>query len=570
MKHIILYLLIVVAGTVYGQGEPDIIWSGKALREVEPAYRISENPSIIDTVIATSIIDYPTLILQHTTSFQVDTINAASIKTEPKLTQFYQSYLKLGIGTELMPLGEYYFNSKRSRKYVYGAHVNHLSSFGNFDNYAPAQFDRTGINLTGAINEKKYTVNGSLFYNNQGFNYYGWQIPTDSVDRKTIAQRYQDVGGSVNYSSHGKDSATLNYTVGLNYSNFSTKKPLEDSISDWRTKENYIAILGTGTYKLGKEIYSADLSLRHNSYRFGKENDTIQAIGNGIVNDNTLINFSPSIASFLKNNRFKVKVGLDFALEILNGTKVHVYPAIEAKYPLFNDIIIPYAGLRGGIKQQTFKSLSRLNEFMLPNIDLLNEKTPIDFYLGFKGTLTKQLSFNASASFAKIHNKALFVSDTLYSVGNKFNVIYDTLTLSTFEGSLSYQQNEKLKIDGIGRIYSYQLNNEIYAWNLPTWQVILRGSYNLYDKFLINLDLNFEGGRNAKVYQKDAETLMENNQLAQPLQFITDINLGIEYRYTKRISAFIQFNNIASQRYFRWYKTPVQIFQVMGGITARF
>jgi outer membrane receptor protein involved in Fe transport len=149
-------------------------------------------------------------------------------------------------------------------------------------------------------------------------------------------------------------------------------------------------------------------------------------------------------------------------------------------------------------------------------------------------------------------------------------VIYDTLTLSTFEGSLSYQQNEKLKIDGIGRIYSYQLQNQIYAWNLPTWQVILRGSYNLYDKFLINLDVNFEGGRKAKVYQKDPETLVENNQFAQPLQFITDINLGVEYRYNKRISAFIQFNNIASQRYFRWYKTPVQIFQVMGGITARF
>ena len=63
---------------------------------------------------------------------------------------------------------------------------------------------------------------------------------------------------------------------------------------------------------------------------------------------------------------------------------------------------------------------------------------------------------------------------------------------------------------------------------------------------------------------------IENNQFAQPLQFITDINLGVEYRYSKRISAFIQFNNIASQRYFRWYKTPVQIFQVMGGITVRF
>ncbi|MBP6089658.1 MAG: hypothetical protein KA521_00265 [Crocinitomicaceae bacterium] len=570
MKNVILYFVLVVAGSVYGQGEPDIIWSGKALREVEPAYRISENPTIIDTVISTSIIDYPTLVLQHSTSFKVDTINAASIKTEPKLTQFYKSYLKLGIGTELMPLGEYYFNSNRSRKYVYGAHLTHLSSFGNFDNYAPAQFDRTGLALTGALNEKKYTVNGSLFYTNQGFNYYGWQIPTDSVDRQTIAQRFQDIGGSVKYTSHGKDSATLNYSVGLDYSNFSSKKPLEDTLSDWRTKENYFAIYGTGMYKKGREVYMADLSVRHNSYNYGQVNDTVLNYGYGISSSNTLVNLSPSISTFLQNNRIKIKVGFDLALESMNGTRVHIYPTIEAKYPLFNDIIIPYAGLRGGIKQQTFKSLAKLNEFMLPNSTLLNEKTPIDFYVGFKGTLTKQLSFNASASFAKIQNKALFVSDTLYSVGNKFNVVYDTLTLSTFEGSLAYQQSEKLKIDGIGRIYSYQLNNEIYAWNLPTWQVILRGSYNLYEKFLINLDVNFEGGRNAKVYQKDAETLMENNQLAQPLQVITDINLGIEYRYTKRISAFIQFNNIASQRYFRWYKTPVQIFQVMGGITARF
>jgi hypothetical protein len=82
--------------------------------------------------------------------------------------------------------------------------------------------------------------------------------------------------------------------------------------------------------------------------------------------------------------------------------------------------------------------------------------------------------------------------------------------------------------------------------------------------------VNFEGGRKAKVFQKDAETIVENNQFAQPLQLITDINLGVEYRYNKRISAFIQFNNMASQRYFRWYKTPVQIFQIMGGITARF
>jgi outer membrane receptor protein involved in Fe transport len=44
----------------------------------------------------------------------------------------------------------------------------------------------------------------------------------------------------------------------------------------------------------------------------------------------------------------------------------------------------------------------------------------------------------------------------------------------------------------------------------------------------------------------------------------------LEYRYNKRISAFLQVNNLASQRYYRWYNYPVQPIQVMGGITARF
>ena len=77
MRHIIFYFVIALSTSVFGQGEPDIIWSGKAMREVEPAYRITEHPKIIDTVIATSIIDYPTLVLQHATSIKLDNINLA-------------------------------------------------------------------------------------------------------------------------------------------------------------------------------------------------------------------------------------------------------------------------------------------------------------------------------------------------------------------------------------------------------------------------------------------------------------------------------------------------------------
>jgi outer membrane receptor protein involved in Fe transport len=251
-------------------------------------------------------------------------------------------------------------------------------------------------------------------------------------------------------------------------------------------------------------------------------------------------------------------------------TKAHIYPVAEVKYSLFNDIFIPYLGLRGGLKQVTFKTLTRENEFLLTNVPLRNESTAIDAYFGFKGTLSKRMSFNLSASFARVNDRALFVTDTTFSVGNKFNVIYDTLNLTTLEGSLSYQLNEKLKIDALARYNSYSLLNNSYAWNLPQWAAVIKGSYNLFDKFLVNLDVNFEGGRKALVYAMEEGVTLENGQYAKTLGFIADINLGLEYRYNKRISAFVQMNNLASQRYNRWYNHPVQIFQFMGGITARF
>ena len=270
------------------------------------------------------------------------------------------------------------------------------------------------------------------------------------------------------------------------------------------------------------------------------------------------------------NDRFKAKIGVDIVVDANIKTRAHIYPVAELKYSLFNDIFIPYLGLRGGLKQTTFKSLTTDNEFLLPNVQLRNENTVIDFYAGIKGTLSKRMSFNASASFARIKDKALFVTDTNFSVGNKFDIIYDTLSLTTIEGSLSYQLNEKLKIDGIARYYSYSLLSNSYAWNLPQWQAIVRGSYNLFDKFLVNLDLNFEGGRKALVYAMEDNVTEENLQFAKSLGLIADINLGLEYRYNKRISAFVNLNNIASQRYTRWYNYPVQTFQIMGGITARF
>ncbi len=569
-KRFIAILATLVSILTHAQGDLVII-SGVGNRDIPPAYRISMNPTIIDTVIGTQVQQYPLLSLRFPTQIKLDTIKPVTIKVEPKLQQLYSTYVKLGIGSELMPLGEVYFDSKRSRKYVYGVHAKHLSSYGNFTGYAPAQFDRTRVNVFGAINEKSYTLRGDVHYNNQGLHYYGWQIPTDSVDRSTIAQRYQDVGGAFSFDSHKKDSAQLNYKVNVAYNHFNSKKP-SDSLSEWKGSENYVSVGGSGWYRQGKEVFAAEANVRYNGYRYGTPSDTLQfAADSGLVLNNTVINLKPTVTTQLWNNRFRAILGFDFVVDANTQTKVHLYPVAEVKYSLFNDIFIPFIGVRGGLKQRTFRSTVDDNEFVLSNLQLKNENTSIDVYGGIKGTLSSRISFNVNASFARVKDKAFFITDTTFSIGNKFGLIYDTLNQTTIEGSVSYQLNEKLKVDAMGRYYSYMLLNNTYAWNLPQWQAGVRGSYNLYDKFLVNLDVSFEGGRKALVYDAtESDVTLENGQLAKSMGLITDINLGLEYRYNKRISAFIQFNNLASQRYYRWYNHPVQIFQVMGGITARF
>lgn len=566
MKIICSIVTLLTFSTLFGQKNDEIIIIGSVERKLEPAFRITSNPSIIDTNIKSEVASYPLLSVMYPTFIQVDTINAAKLKTTDKLNQLYPFYVKVGVGSELMPLGEFYFNSVRSRKYNYGAHIKHLSSFGNLKNYAPAQFDRSNFELFGSINENKYTLSGNLRYNNRGLHYYGWEFPQDSENlRDSIRQRYHDAGGQFSFAWHKKDSASLNFKSSLEYNHFNSLKAKYMFDVAGQGTENYFALLNNAFYKFGKHTFAADLGVKYNGYQFNGPLDSAIAL------NNTIINLKPTFTTLLKDNRFKATVGVDFVVDVHQKTKVYLYPVAEVKYSLFNDIFIPYLGISGGLKQNTFKQFTYENEFILPNINLQNENTAINFYGGFKGTLSKRVSFNLGASFARVKNMGFFINDTLHSNGNKFDLVYDTLSWTKIEASISYQLNEKIKVDALGRFNSYQLNNFAYAWNKPMLEFMVRGQYNLFDKFYFNLDFVLEHGRKALVYAMEPENVeIIDGQYVRNIGILIDGNFGVEYRYNKRISAFLQCNNFAAQRYQRWYKYPVQNIQVMGGITFRF
>lgn len=471
-----------------------------------------------------------------------------------------------------MPLGEIYYASDRSRNLHYGANIKHLSSFGPIRDrekttYAPAQYDRSSAAAYLGINERNYQFKATADYLNNGFHYYG--IPIDTIAADSIAQRFQLAKGLVEYTWLRGDSAKLNAAVIGNYQYFNTLPT--DSTNIWRSTENNFGIKTKLWYNYKNEHFYTDLSWRSNLYQRGIL-DSVFALGDtGFVAKNNILDLKPGVWTQALSDRLKVELGVLITADITpKGTTPYVYPNAEFKYSLFNNIFIPYIGLRGGLKQNTLQGLTSVNPFIRTNVALRNEHNPYDIYGGFKGTLSKTMSFNLGVHFLHIENKAFFVTDTSLYYDNYLTVIYDTLNQTTFEGSMSYNSGEKLKIEVLGKYNIYQLYHNAFAWNMPMLQFTARGAYQLYDKFYAQIDANIETGRKALVRSTVVDAMFEAGQAYVDLGTIVDVNLNLEYRYTPRVSVFLQANNLAAQRYNRWYSYPVQPFQVMGGITARF
>lgn len=544
-------------------GDVDYEFNSEAKRPISPSYKITEKPKIIDTIVPIPDISYPLLSRNMRTEISIEKIDAAKIRIVDKLDKLYPGYVRLGIGNYASPLGEVYYNSVRNRRTSYGIHAKHNSSFGKIKGYAPSTFDNTKAHLFGEWHTAQYKIESEIDYLNHGYHFYGVEDTTGSFPKDTLRNRVQGIGAGVRFSNFTKkDSAKLLYTVKSDYMYFHEFKPKEDKYNRNARNTNF----GIGTemaYKLKNNLYAVDFEVRYNKYKFA-ELDTTVTPAERLNENNTLIRLKPVISSYGKN--WKVIYGVDINFDIPSDNVFKAVPVIEGRYNLFNNMFIPYAGIGGGVKQNTFYTLNRTNEFSNGGQKLEATKE-FKIYGGIKGTLSKKLSFNFMLHTTNFTNMPLFINDTVAPALNRFNVVYDKVNALGVEASASYQTTEKLKIDAVLAYTNYTAMEEKYAWHLPAFDLKIRGSYNLYEKIYLKSDLTFLGGR------KSPEGIWsggDTNEDKFELGFVADVNLHAEYRYNSRISAFLQFNNLAGQKYFRWNRYRVQGFQVLGGVTFAF
>ena len=105
---------------------------------------------------------------------------------------------------------------------------------------------------------------------------------------------------------------------------------------------------------------------------------------------------------------------------------------------------------------------------------------------------------------------------------------------------------------------------------MPEWKFTLLGVYDLADKILVRANVFVVGNRKAYSFEEIEGVTPENDRYVFDLKPFVDLNLGFEYSYNKKISAFVDFNNMVGKKYQRWNNVPVQSFNVLGGVTFSF
>ena len=92
----------------------------------------------------------------------------------------------------------------------------------------------------------------------------------------------------------------------------------------------------------------------------------------------------------------------------------------------------------------------------------------------------------------------LFVSNPYTPYGDQLSILYDDVSVLNISGELHYHAREALGVTARVDISSYTQEVEAEAWNLPPYQLAIGANYDVRDKLILKVEMQFMGLRKAK------------------------------------------------------------------------
>ena len=552
------------------------------------ANKLLVSPLTKDSVVKMTAIQYSTLPTPKVVLIEPALIPVAKINVEEKLPYLYRGYVKAGYGTyNTLPL-DFYFTDGRSKKGTFGVHYKLLRGDGvklDDADSIPDRYSDNQLELWGKWLFTKTQLLANASWDRNLTHWYGVDVKNDyegpNFDSLTFKQVMNTYKGGVSFLSYQRDTGDYNYRGDIQF------RRSNDFINN---KEINLDVLLHCRRLVDSTLFAVDFGVNYNQFNFqgprldGTNVNLFDEFAYSASDrtyedrntDNAIIKLIPTAATTWRDLR--AKVGLGIFLEGRSSQPGHFYPMAEASYNILDGIIVPYAGIRGSTEPTTYYSLYQQNPFVQSFPRLKNKNNRIDAYGGVGGAISRTVSYNIGVNYQEFSNFAYFINDTLsfsnagfYSWGNMFTVLYDDLTAFNFHGELAVYAGEKWKANVRADYFSYNAGNQAHPWNQPNLKVLANGQYSLKNKFIVNLDVFYIGDRWARSLAPiHGIEPVEGNTYDHILKGFADVNLKVEYRYNKRLGAWVAMNNALAMKYQRYSGFPTQTFVAMMGASYSF
>ena len=506
------------------------------------AFKISDVPQRDTAVAYTPDLNYEIAPVQHQTVYTITPIKPLRIKDE-SIKKLYRGFIKAGYGTKNTPYGEIFYNSLRSKTSDAGLHFSHISSNGKIEDSGYPGMSETGIKVSGTRFFDNNNLKADAGYNRNVYHYYGYDDPPDIFSKSDTKHSFDDYFANVAFKSTDKDNDRLRYTGGLSFYGINDNRDNDES-----------DLIFHGN--VGKMVNDFDMSgdivldfLKHENKSYGSENHNI-------------IRLNPRVGREI--DRMKLSAGLNMAVEINDLTEYHFYPHLRVDYTLISDAMTAFGQLTGNLERNSFRNYSKENPFLGIDHQLKNSNHKIDISGGLHLKLDKQLAFIGSVTFRRIDDDAFYYNLPPSSTLVVYDVLYQENSQTNLHGELIWDQGEKTCWSLAADYYNNNTEGDSKALFRPDFKLTLNGYYTMGEKIFLTTQWSYVTSRYAVDYNDI------NGDGYTTLKGFLDANLGVEYRYTKVMSFFANFNNFTASKYSRWYNYPSYRFGALAGLTYSF
>lgn len=286
-----------------------------------------------------------------------------------------------------------------------------------------------------------------------------------------------------------------------------------------------------------------------------------------------LTRYKPNSKSAIDNTFYSISPSILFKTPNVNA-QAGIRPSWDNKtFKMFPNMLIEastgdkrftfQAGFTGYIRRTSYQYLASVNPYIDAPSDLKNTWV-MERFAGFKGSLGDHFIYNAKLAYNKYKNQPLFVNDnpTLNIYDNTFRVIYEPeMNAIHFGGEIGYVEQEKFSVLASINLNKYvDIEENDKAYGLVPFDMKGSARVQVIKDLWLKTDVFLWDGAQYKT------PLGSSAQLDGSF----DLNAGLEFRITKNLNLWTQFNNIFNREYEPWKLYRSYGFNFLGGIIFAF